>query len=43
MTARCTECEKVFDSHDGGTVIGDKCYCPECEEALEEQKEKESK
>ena len=37
MLAMCTECGSVFDSHDGGTVIDEKVYCPKCEESLEDE------
>ena len=37
MTVYCTECEKIFSSHDGGTMVGEKTYCPDCEEVLEQR------
>ena len=37
MTVYCTECEQMFDSHDGGTIVGEKSYCPFCEEILEQR------
>ena len=33
MMAKCTKCEKTFDSHDGGYACQEckAVYCPECE------------
>jgi hypothetical protein len=31
MITKCNVCDKVFDSHDGGTIRDEITYCPECE------------
>ena len=39
MMARCDICERTFDSHDGGDIIDDITYCPDCydERELDEE------
>jgi NAD-dependent SIR2 family protein deacetylase len=32
MIAKCDKCNKMFDSHEGGTIKKRITYCPQCEE-----------